>query len=97
MLAGILLCSRVSPEVAHVTQLCVAAPYRRHGLGRTLMNHCIENMDGDGFSAITLTVTEANELAVKLYESLGFTVHHRFDAMVKDTGPTRRDSLGLRE
>ncbi|WP_213804901.1 GNAT family N-acetyltransferase [Granulicella sp. dw_53] len=95
MLAGMLLCSRVAPDVAHITQLCVAAPYRRHGLGRILMEHCIENLSGDGFSAITLTVTEANALAVKLYESLGFTVHHRFDAMVKDASPTRRDSLGL--
>ena len=33
-LAGILLCSRVAPDVAHITQICVAEKYRRRGLGR---------------------------------------------------------------
>jgi ribosomal protein S18 acetylase RimI-like enzyme len=95
-LAGMLLCSRVAPDVAHITQICVGAPYRRHGLGRMLMEHCIGHLAEAGFAAITLTVTEANQQAVKLYESLGFTVRHRFDAMVKDTSATRRDSSVLR-
>ena len=34
------------------------------------------------FKAITLTVTEANHQAVKLYEDLGFRTRHRFEAMV---------------
>jgi len=83
-LAGMLLCSRVAPDVAHITQICVAAPYRRHGLGRALMEQFIRHMADGGFSAITLTVTESNRDAVQLYESLGFTVKHRFNAMVKD-------------
>lgn len=95
-LAGMLLCSRVSSDVAHITQLCVAGPYRRHGLGRFLMEHCMAKLADSGFSAITLTVTEANEAAVKLYESFGFTLRHRFDAMVKDMRSTQRDSWGLR-
>jgi ribosomal protein S18 acetylase RimI-like enzyme len=95
-LAGILLCSRVAPDVAHITQICVATAYRRRGLGRTLLEHCIEQLGGAGFVAITLTVTEANQQAVRLYESLGFTVRRQFDAMVKDTSATRRDSSALR-
>jgi ribosomal protein S18 acetylase RimI-like enzyme len=83
-LAGMLLCSRVAPDVAHITQICVSAPYRRHGLGRALMEHCIAHLASAGFAAITLTVTEENRQAVELYQSLGFTVRHRFDAMVKD-------------
>jgi len=82
-MAGMLLCSRVAPDVAHITQICVAGPYRRHGLGRAMMEHCIDHLADAGFAAITLTVTESNLLAVRLYESLGFTVRHRFDAMVK--------------
>ncbi|CAN5692394.1 hypothetical protein BH10ACI4_BH10ACI4_20030 [soil metagenome] len=92
-LAGLVLCSRVAPEVAHITQICVAAPYRRHGLGRLLMEHCMTHLAGAGFSAITWTVTEENQRAVELYEELGFTVRHRFDAMVKDS---RNDRLTLR-
>ena len=33
---------------------------------------------------LTLTVTEANHQAVKLYKDSGFFVRHRFDAMVLD-------------
>ena len=94
-LAGMLLCSRVASDVGHITQICVASGYRRRGLGRMLMERCLEHMAPAGMSAITLTVTEANQQAVRLYESLGFTVRHRFDAMVKDTSATRRGSLGL--
>jgi ribosomal protein S18 acetylase RimI-like enzyme len=83
-LVGMLLCSRVAPDVAHITQICIAAPYRRRGLGRALMEQFIGRMADGGFSAITLTVTESNREAVQLYESLGFNVKHRFHAMVKD-------------
>ena len=83
-LAGMILCSRVANDVAHVTQLCVKPKYRRRGLGRFLLEHCIRHLVRSGFSAITLTVTEANQEAVALYEELGLFTRHRFDAMVKD-------------
>jgi GNAT superfamily N-acetyltransferase len=95
-LAGVLLCSRVAPDVAHITQICVAERYRRRGLGRALMEHFISHLGLGGFSAITLTVTASNLQAVKLYESLGFRVRHQFDAMVKDKRLTPRDSSALR-
>jgi ribosomal protein S18 acetylase RimI-like enzyme len=83
-LTGMLLCSRVAPDVAHITQICVAGPFRGQGLGRALMEHFLHHMADRGFSAITLTVTESNQEAVRLYESLGFGLRHRFNAMVKD-------------
>jgi ribosomal protein S18 acetylase RimI-like enzyme len=92
-LVGIVLCSRVAPDVAHITQVCVASAYRRHGVGRALMEHCIAHLARADFRAVTLTVTEENRQAVALYESLGFTVKHRFDAMVKDK---RDERLTLR-
>jgi ribosomal protein S18 acetylase RimI-like enzyme len=83
-IVGMLLCSRVAGDVAHVTQLCIAPAWRGHGLGRALLDHCIHNLARIGFAAITLTVTEANKQAVKLYENHGFFTRHRFDAMVLD-------------
>ncbi|WP_260734598.1 GNAT family N-acetyltransferase [Tunturiibacter lichenicola] len=83
-LVGMLLCSRVSSNVGHITQLCIAPAHRGHGLGRTLLGHCIRHLASLNFAAITLTVTEANHQAVKLYEDLGFFTRHRFDAMVLD-------------
>lgn len=81
-LAGIVLCSNVGDHVAHVTQLCVSPTYRGRGLGRLLMRHCTEHLARGGFRAITLTVTEANNEAMRLYGDLGFETLHRFKAMV---------------
>jgi len=78
------LCSRVADDVAHITQLCVAHSRRGEGLGRALLTHCIDHLSRSRFAAITLTVTEANYQAVKLYRESGFFTRHRFDAMVQD-------------
>jgi ribosomal protein S18 acetylase RimI-like enzyme len=83
-LIGMLLCSRVANDVAHITQLCVATAYRGQRLGIALLDHCISHLTRSGFAAITLTVTEANHQAVKLYQDSGFFIRHRFDAMVLD-------------
>jgi ribosomal protein S18 acetylase RimI-like enzyme len=83
-LIGMLLCSRVANDVSHITQLCVATAYRRQRLGIALLEHCIDHLTRSGFAAITLTVTEANHKAVKLYQDAGFFIRHRFDAMVLD-------------
>jgi ribosomal protein S18 acetylase RimI-like enzyme len=83
-LIGMLLCSRVADDVAHITQLCVATAHRGQGLGLALLEHCIHHLTRSRFAAITLTVTEANHQAVKLYQDSGFFVRHRFDAMVLD-------------
>ncbi|HEX4578065.1 MAG TPA: GNAT family N-acetyltransferase [Edaphobacter sp.] len=83
-LIGMLLCSRVADDVAHITQLCVATTHRGQGLGLALLEHCIHHLIRSGFAAITLTVTEANHQAVKLYQDTGFFTRHRFDAMVLD-------------
>lgn len=81
-LAGMILCSRVAPDVAHITQLCVAPSHRGRGLGRILLNHVAASLRNAGTAAITLTVTESNRQAVRLYEEAGYRVRHRFDAMV---------------
>ncbi len=90
LLVGMILSSRVSPEVAHITQLCVAPEFRGRGLGRLLLERCAEGLLGAGFEAVTLTVTEGNEQAVRLYERFGFLRRHRFDAMVLNTMYKRR-------
>ena len=83
-LIGMLLCSRVAGDVAHITQLCVGRSWRSHGLGATLLHHAMRNLARSRTNAITLTVTEANQPAVELYHRSGFFVRHRFDAMVYD-------------
>jgi ribosomal protein S18 acetylase RimI-like enzyme len=84
-LVGMILCSRVASDVAHVTQLCIAQPYRHLGLGGVLLQQSSETLRQAGFAAITLTVTEENREAVRLYERFGFSLRHRFDAMALNT------------
>jgi len=81
-LVGMVLCSRVATEVAHITQLCVAPSHRGRGLGQALLRHVMQSLSRAGTAAITLTVTEANRQAVGLYQAAGFGIRHRFDAMV---------------
>lgn len=79
---GMVLCSHVADDVSHITQLCIARSWRGHHLGKMLLQHCMAELAKSRFKAITLTVTEANYQAVRLYEDLGFSTRHRFEAMV---------------
>jgi ribosomal protein S18 acetylase RimI-like enzyme len=89
-MVGMVLCSRVAPDVAHITQLCIAPAYRGRGLGLALLRQSAETLRRAGFDAISLTVTEANHPAVKLYARFGFALKHRFDAMALNTKYPRR-------
>ena len=83
-LAGVLLYSRLASEVGHITQLCIAPNYRGQGLGAYLLAFAASHLRRAGFAAISLTVSEANEPAVRLYQAAGYTVRRRFDAVVLD-------------
>src|SRR6201996_7293596 len=95
-LLAMVLCSRVRQDSAHITQLCVSPALRGLGLGPTLLRHCIVGLEATGVKSLSLTVTESNDGARRLYEQNGFTVAHRFDAMVWDqsqpTQPRTRQS-----
>jgi len=82
---GLILVSRVGERVGHITQLCVSPQHRHRGLGRLLLERCATSLLDAGFEAVTLTVTEGNTDAVRLYERSGFRSMHRFDAMVLNT------------
>jgi ribosomal protein S18 acetylase RimI-like enzyme len=79
---GLVLCSRVREDVAHITQLCVAKEERSHGLGQLLIENCAANLKAQGYRALTLTVTAGNETAVWLYRRADFQTIHDFDAML---------------
>jgi ribosomal protein S18 acetylase RimI-like enzyme len=86
-LAGIVLCSRVRQDTAHITQLCIAPRYRGRKLGAHLLKHAMNELARINCEAITLTVTEANPAAVDLYIDSAFTIRHTFDAYVFDAKP----------
>lgn len=79
---GLVLASRVKPEVAHITQICVLPERQHHGLGRALITHTLGALRASGLRAATLTVTAGNTRAGSLYRQLGFTPLTEFDAYV---------------
>lgn len=81
-LYGLLLCSRVSANVGHVTQICVLPEYQGKGVGESLLQLCAASLQSRDCQAVTLTVTEQNTTAVALYQRLGYQIEHRFDAML---------------
>jgi ribosomal protein S18 acetylase RimI-like enzyme len=79
---GLILCSRVRKDVAHVTQVCVLPEYRSRRIGESLMAATEANLRKRTFALLSLTVTEANARAVTLYRRLHFESKKVFDAFV---------------
>lgn len=84
--AGIVLVSFVSPEVGHITQLCVTPAARGTGLGYELLRQSVFALRARGAKRISLTVTGANTEAIQLYQRCGFDAVRRFFAYVWDRG-----------
>jgi len=80
--AGVILCSRVKHDVGHVTQVCVVPEMRGQGVGEALLAASTNALRQRRFSSLSLTVTQANDRAVALYERLGFSITRVFDAFV---------------
>ena len=81
-MCGVSLASIVAPDTGHITQICVAPPVRGTGIGHELLRHSLMTLREMGCSVASLTVTAANEDAVKLYERVGFRVLRQFTAYV---------------
>lgn len=82
VLCGASLASLVASDVGHITQVCVARSYQGTGLGYELMRRSMEALGAHGCRSVSLTVTEANESAVRLYRSMGFVERRAFSAYV---------------
>lgn len=83
-LEGMVLCSRVREDAAHITQLCIRSSLRGHGLGSALLGHCLRELARHGLQTVSLTVTGDNAQALALYEREGFRKVHQFEAWVWD-------------
>jgi GNAT superfamily N-acetyltransferase len=79
---ALLLGSRVSAMCGHITQICVHPAFRKMGLGRILLQVAAAQFRRMGMTELTLTVTEANTVAVNLYLEEGYRIAHAFNAAV---------------
>jgi ribosomal protein S18 acetylase RimI-like enzyme len=81
-MCGVSLASIVSPDVGHITQICVAPSARGTGTGHELLRQSLTTLREMGCHSASLTVTAANEDAVHLYERVGFQTVRQFSAYV---------------
>ncbi|HET9870905.1 MAG TPA: ribosomal protein S18-alanine N-acetyltransferase [bacterium] len=61
-----------APEEAHIINLAVAPEFRRRGLGREMIERCVDYAAGRGSRLATLEVREGNQAAQALYEKCQF-------------------------
>jgi len=81
-LAGLLAVTAVRPRTAHIPQVAIPPPFQGRGLGTVLMEAAFQDLAEQGYEEISLTVTDANAGAVRLYERLGFKTFREFGAFV---------------
>ena len=84
-MCGVSLTSLVANEVGHVTQICVGPSYQGQGLGYELLRRSLTALAAQGCKSVSLTVTSANDAAVRLYQRMGFNTRREFAAHVWDT------------
>jgi ribosomal protein S18 acetylase RimI-like enzyme len=75
-------------EHLHVARLAVAPPYRRRGLGASIMRAAAGWGVTRGARWCVLQVAEHNDAAVALYQRLGFRPHHRYQYLRPAGEPT---------
>jgi ribosomal protein S18 acetylase RimI-like enzyme len=61
-----------------VTRLFVNPSFRGKGVAKILMNKLLSAAVSDGATKVSLQVDNENGAALALYQSMGFTVHHKF-------------------
>lgn len=81
-ICGVCLTSHVSERAGHVTQLCILPAIRGARLGYELIRRGLQLLVKSGCQTISLTVTCSNTHAIRLYQSLGFSIQCSFPAMV---------------
>lgn len=57
---------------AHILNLTIAPSWRRHGLGRDLLDHCLARACDHRAESVFLEVRTSNVAAIALYHSNGF-------------------------
>jgi ribosomal protein S18 acetylase RimI-like enzyme len=59
-------------DIGHIGAMWASPETRGKGIGKTLLSHVLNYLLDHRCQQIKLTVTETNQVAIKLYESMGF-------------------------
>jgi ribosomal protein S18 acetylase RimI-like enzyme len=77
----VMACLRAARE-GFIGNLAVL-PEDRGGTGRALLLECLWRYRRAGFQSVSLAVTLENRRALRLYESMGFSVRYRFPVLAR--------------
>jgi len=80
--AAALAVTSVRNRTAHIPQVAVTQEFQNHGLGTALMSVAFQELSRQGYEEVSLTVTDLNAGAVRLYERLDFETYRTFGAFV---------------
>lgn len=78
------ICFRLIQNELHVLKIAVNETYRRQGVARQLLRHCLARLPASVDFAF-LEVRPSNTAAIRLYQRLGFTVWGRRPGYYTDT------------
>ena len=73
-------------DESHITNIAVAEPFRRRGIGRAVTGALLQYLSNLGAAYATLEVRERNLAAQRLYESLGVIRVGRRKRYYEDSG-----------
>ncbi len=93
--AGFVL-ARLAAGEGEILTIAVARAWRRHGLGRELMEAVLRHLHGERAEVLFLEVDETNQPAIALYRRLGFAEVARRPAYYDRPGETKTAALVMR-
>lgn len=67
----------VTVDVANINNVAIDEPFRGKGYSKKIMEYLVLKAKSDGLSSMTLEVASTNFIAIRLYESFGFTAEGR--------------------
>lgn len=73
-------------RIAHLTTICLREQFRGMGTGEWLLLETMRLGSDLGTQRFTLEVRESNEVAIKLYEKVGFRIVGRREKYYKEIG-----------
>jgi ribosomal protein S18 acetylase RimI-like enzyme len=69
---GFLVVTELAPRQGHVAQVAVLPEYQRRGIGQRLLDYGVSRLAACQFDTLSLTVSRANDRALRLYQAMGF-------------------------
>ena len=95
--AGVCLCrdhGYDSPDIGYINTLAVRRPWRKRGIGLTLLRHSFVELYRRGRGGAGLVVDAENLTgALRLYEDAGMYVHRAFERFEKEIRPGKEISV----